>query len=471
LGIISATYFTPIGLTTIDLDEYQYFSTTVLSFTPHAAISILENDDFIAQGWPGNGTVQFPYIIEGLEISTDSTCIRIENTRACFIIRNCTLSSTTSGNGNGIYLLNVSNGIIDNCTISSLSYGIRLTSIVDCVFSNNTITNCANYGIYSYSPEIVSDNILYDSNEIYNNHGKPIYLAGSNNGMILNNSIYENDGYLRFYIVNYLEIINNTISGSSTDGLYLDYTSGIEIIGNKIYGNADYGLRINTYALQSKIYNNMIGFNGIGNAVDSGIFNEWDNGAGIGNIWSDYSGVGDYSVGVGKDEYPLGFVSRPSDVQYEIGEVVSPIIWDVRLPNPDSYAIYWEESMIAQNTLNSSLDHLSKTIDGLSIGNYNLTLVVNDASGYSLIDTVVITVVEEPTTTTTTTSTSITTTSTTTNTEITSTSTSTTTNTETTSTSTSTTSQPPPDSTMILVVTAFGIICTIVVLIIFIKKK
>jgi parallel beta-helix repeat protein len=462
-----------LGQTSTDLDESQYISTTASSFTPHAAISISENDDFISQGWPGNGTAQFPYIIEGMEISTDSTCIRIANTSACFIIRNCTLSSTTSGNGIGIYLLGVGHGIIDNCTISSLGYGIRLTSIVDCVFSNNTITDCANYGIYSYSSETVSDDVLYDSNEIYNNHGYPIYLAGSNNGMILNNSIYDNDGSLRFYIVNYLGIINNTISGSSTDGFYLDFTSGIEIIGNKIYGNAGYGLRVNSYALQSEIYNNMIGFNGIGNAVDSGMFNDWDNGAGIGNIWSDYSGVGDYSVGIGKDDYPLGFVSRPIDVQYEIGEAVSPITWDVRLPNPDSYAIYWEGSMIAQNTLNSSLNYLSKAIDGLSIGSYNLTLAVNDESGYSLVDTVIITVEDETVTTSTTTATTTTTTTSTSTSTTTDTSTDTTTSTGTTSTTTNTitTSSPLLDGATTLVVGVTGIIGAIVVLIILIRKK
>lgn len=769
----------------LHLTGLQNASTGLSSFIPHGAITITGNADFVTQGWPGDGSPQSPYIIENLEIVTDSIGMSIANTDVHFIIRNCTVSSLTTGVGTGIFFSNVSNGTVENCTISSLDTGLSATSIEDSTFSNNTLTdiftygiylsssinctvsdnkaiNCEGYGfflfnlrfslvennyvsnsgemgfafassrnvtivnniikdggrfglyltmsvnctftnntldnggfgfgatsrvywnhyfsentingkqfgyfielndteidggqfgqvflIYSFNVSLSSgvffnasvgvslfssvnctisdtvlsghryginllqsenttltnntlidcgirldgdateywsitatgntingkqfgyflnqvdlvingddygqlvlvesdhlvisngtfdsvtvglmtfnsyncsindavfadnyyggirllnspnctltnvtssgyrssglylhmsdnttvtesefhghsagiwvsgsDNFLFESNQIHDNRGNPIYLSGTNYGIIRNNSIHDNGDSLRLYIVNWLEIINNTISGSLTDGLYMDFTSGVVIVGNKIYGHVGYGLNVRSNALFSEIYKNMIGFNEAGNAVDSAIFSEWDDGISTGNVWSDYSGVGVYSVsGVGVDNYPLGFLSWQDNVQYVVGSVVPEVTWDVRLPNPDSYTVLWDGVDIAQGSLNSSLDYISKTIEGLSVGSYNLTLVVNDESGYSLVDTVIITVIAQTTTITTTTTTTTTTTSTT------------TTSTGTTSTTTSTTSPPPPDSSMILIVGVVGVIGVIVVLIVVIRKR
>ncbi len=783
LGLLASISAVSIGylasISPTPLTGLQNTSTRVPSFMFHDAITIVGNADFATQGWPGDGTSQSPYIIEALEIVTENTCISITNTDVHFIIRNSTLSSPITGVGTGIYLSDVSNGTVENCTISSLDTGIRPTSTEDCFFWDNTLADCNNYGIYLDSGEnctvdnnriihcegygffiynlglstiehnsvfsceemgmaivfsrnvtvnsnvindggrfglyitntanctfanntldnggigfggdlqywihdfsgntvngklfghffktndtaidgsqfgqvflidcfnvslslgvffnasvgvsllsctnctisdaelsgnlyginllqsenttltdntligcgvrfdgvdtrywtIVeigntvngkqfgyflgqedlvingddygqlvlvdsdhlsiangtfdsvtvglvtyscfncsirdasfvdnyrggirildspnstltnvtvegnresglyisassnttvtknkihrngngiriysSDNFLFDSNQIYDNQGNSIYLSGTNYGTIKNNSIHDNGGSLRLYIVNWLEIINNSISESSTNGLFLDFTSGVEILSNRIYGNAGYGLNVGSHALYSEIYDNMIGFNGAGNAVDNGLLNEWDDGAGTGNVWSDYSGEGVYSIsGFGVDNYPLGFVSRPADAQYVVGATVSAITWDVRLPNPDSYTILWDGVAIVQGSLNSSLDHLSKAIGGLAAETYNLTLVVNDESGYSVVDTVIITVIEEPVTTTTTTTT-------------------TTTPTGTTSTTTSTTLPPPPptDIPMIFIITTVGAICAIVVLLFVVIRK
>ncbi|MHA1494170.1 MAG: right-handed parallel beta-helix repeat-containing protein [Candidatus Thorarchaeota archaeon] len=378
----------------------------------------------------------------------------------CF---NCSMSDALFLNDyfEGIAILNSPNCTLTNVTIEdSRDGGLSISesdnaTVIESEFYGNR------YGIWVLS----SDHYLIDSNQIYGSHENPIYLRDTSYGMIENNLIHDNSDSLELYVVNYLEIVNNTISGSASDGLYLDFTSGVIIRDNRIYGNTGYGLNVQSFTLYSEIYNNMIGFNGAGNALDNGIYNEWDDDIGTGNIWSDYAddGLYYYISGMGVDYYPLGFLSRPDDVQYTVDEAVPAVTWNVRLPNPDSYTILWDHAVIADGSLNSSLDHLSNAIDGLSVGIYNLTLVVNDESGYSLIDTVIITVAAETTTTTTTTTTSTTATTTTT----------TTTSTGTTSTSTSTTtpSQPLPVDSMILIIGAVGVICVIVVLIIAIKKK
>ena len=346
-----------------------------------------------------------------------------------------------------------------NCTLTNVTIkdssvgGLQIdTSDYTTVTESEILRN--GLGIWVFS----SDNYIFDFNQIHENLGYPINIVNTSYGVVRNNMIYDNTDPLELYVVNYLEIVNNTILGSSSDGLHLDFTSGVRILDNRIYGNADYGMNLGSYTLFSEIYNNMIGFNEAGNAVDSGIWNEWDDGVDTGNIWSDYSGEGVYSVGgMGVDNYPLGFLTWQDDVQYVVGSIVPTISWDVRLPNPESYMLLWEGAIIVQNSLNSSLDHISKSINGLSVGSYNLTLVVNDASGYNLVDTVIITVVEETVTTTTTTTTT----------------TFPTTITDTTSTASDTTTGPPPlDTLIVIIIFTIGVVGGIaIVLFVVIRKK
>lgn len=368
--------------------------------------------------------------------------------------------------------------IEDVLLVDNYDLGVEVSHSLNCTLTNMTVEDSYTGGLFIDTSDntsvieseiqrnglgvwvLSSDNYIFDFNRIHENLGYPIYLVNTSYGAIRNNMIYDNTDSLELYVVNYLEIINNTIFGSSSDGLHLDFTSGVRILDNRIYGNVDYGLNLGSYTLFSEIYNNMIGFNEVGNAADSGFFNEWDDGVDTGNIWSDYSGEGVYSVGgMGVDNYPLGFLTWQSDVQYVVGSLVPALSWDVRLPNPESYTLLWEGAIIIQNSLNSSLDHISKSINDLSIGSYNLTLVVDDSSGYNLIDTVIITVVEEPVTTTATTTT-----------------TSPTTTTDTTSISTTpdtaTGTLPPPDTPMVLIIITAGVAGVIaIVLFVVIRKK
>ncbi|MFX1331630.1 MAG: hypothetical protein ACFE9W_08740, partial [Promethearchaeota archaeon] len=53
---------------------------------PPAQILIIGNNDFIVQGWPGNGTNEDPYRIDDLVIGTTETAIRVINVTCHFII-------------------------------------------------------------------------------------------------------------------------------------------------------------------------------------------------------------------------------------------------------------------------------------------------------------------------------------------------------------------------------------------------
>ncbi len=88
----------------------------------------------------GSGTLLNPYIIEGWNITgfTGLPAIEIRNTTSYFIIQNVYLKSDQYG----IYLHNVTNGLVQNSTLVSNRYGVRLflDRFTD-VFNNNFISN------------------------------------------------------------------------------------------------------------------------------------------------------------------------------------------------------------------------------------------------------------------------------------------------------------------------------------------
>nr|MDO8114050.1 hypothetical protein [Candidatus Sigynarchaeota archaeon] len=73
---------------------------TKAAYTPHAPIIIASDEDFVAQGWPGEGIPKDPFVIERLNITSTATCISVSNTKAVFEIRDCLLSAPTNSPNN-----------------------------------------------------------------------------------------------------------------------------------------------------------------------------------------------------------------------------------------------------------------------------------------------------------------------------------------------------------------------------------
>ena len=155
-------------------------------------ILINNNTDFLNQasinGWVGNGSKNNPVIIENINIvviGSYSDAIRIQNSNVHFILKN---SSLTSYGGNGLSLINSSNGILTNVNIVGGTYdGVHLESSF-----NNTISNCLisknRNGI-----EIINsnDNIIENSSINYNPY-TGLLLSGSDNNTISGNGIGHN---------------------------------------------------------------------------------------------------------------------------------------------------------------------------------------------------------------------------------------------------------------------------------------
>ncbi len=165
---------------------------SVLSYTPHGPITINGNADFEDQEWPGSGTEDDPYVIEGLRIIHSSTCITVNNTDVYFEIRDCLISAPLPTSSDGIVFDNVTHGTVKDCVIELHGYGVRFSSSPNCT---------------------VADSILW-SNEC------GVYIDHSSDCTILNNTINDSEwGGISFWIVRDSIIENNTISDTGGKGI------------------------------------------------------------------------------------------------------------------------------------------------------------------------------------------------------------------------------------------------------------
>jgi len=257
----------------------ESMSMEVRQGTAHAPIHINGNADFANQAanehWPGSGTENDPYIIEGYDIDAygGSYGIWIKNTDVYFVIRNCYVFNATNGAsapyGAGIALNNVRNGTITENNLSGNYMGIYMLSS-----PNNTITG----------------------NNATTNSWHGIILESSSNN----------------------NITKNNASGNGYYGIYLRYSSDNNTIAyNLISKNNQYGINITTSTANTIHHNMFIANNGaskgtigsISQAYDDSSGNYWyDNTAQEGNYWSNWDGTGTYPIdgGQASDNYPLG---------------------------------------------------------------------------------------------------------------------------------------------------------------------
>ncbi len=328
------------------------------AYIQHGIIRINNDTEFsqIAQqeDWPGDGSENNPYIVEGYEIDAqgEGNCIYIGNTTVHFIIRNCYLHNTSYHSspyfeGAGITLYNTTSGIIENNTCSNNGhYGIYLYSSSSNTVSSNTCNNNGNYGIFLYyysDNNTVSNNTcrdngdrgiflynyannnkisgntcnnnsvgisLYSSgnNTISNNicdcnqkHGIYLYCCSDSN-TILNNLCRNNvrDGILLFSSGSNI-LSNNSCGNNDRYGILLCSSSNNTIVDNLLYNNTNYGIYILS-GTHNRIYNNFFCYNHDSGdtfnpshiqAYDDGTNNSWNSSSGVGNYWHDWANNND----------------------------------------------------------------------------------------------------------------------------------------------------------------------------------
>jgi len=119
LTLILLTLFSLISINDFQPSTFCVKGYIRSEFVHHDPIVILNDNDFKTQNWPGDGTIENPYIIEGLNITTNEICIRIYSTSLHFIIRDCFLRSLQGGYMCCIQFHEVANGAVVGCEIDS----------------------------------------------------------------------------------------------------------------------------------------------------------------------------------------------------------------------------------------------------------------------------------------------------------------------------------------------------------------
>jgi parallel beta-helix repeat protein len=233
------------------------------------------------------------------------------------ILGNCTEITIVDGTfvacSTGVQFLECTNCTIDGTTVSDCWQGISIegspqTRIVDC-----QVNNSPDEGIFlSSSPFYRIENCTLEGN--LNGILPHIY---SNNGTVVNCTIrgskyaYLSDNAgVGIYLSNNSTAIGNTITGNNI-GIFI-YGGHCLVVQNTITYN-EYGIYLGEEydgygedCFANRIYGNDIGWNHQANAYDACYrYNEWDDGIGEGNGWSDYYGIGYYQISYSSiDHYP-----------------------------------------------------------------------------------------------------------------------------------------------------------------------
>lgn len=240
---------------------------TSSAFIEHEPIVIPNNYNLSTSGFPGSGTKNDPYRIENYEIDGTTTCINIQDTTLHIKICDCVLrfSYPTGYYVNGIYLQNVTNVVISNCTIIESRTAIAVYNSVNCSIEESTIREVENGIIildYSQGISIIGNSIWTEYSSIDVQHSNYITMKF--------NTINSDYSYgITCYQTDFGIIADNTVTRSyiGGTGVYLRYSDSTTFANNSIDDNYLYGLSL--FDVNSGIYHN----NCLGNGVSFSDYN------------------------------------------------------------------------------------------------------------------------------------------------------------------------------------------------------
>ncbi len=204
----------------------------------HGTISIRSNQDFVSQGWKGEGTESSPYIIENLNITTVDRCISISDTTTHFIIRNCFLRSIEGYQGFALHFDNVVNGTIENCTLTSFGMwwavgsdmitsgiGAKITKSNNCTFRSNAFEANGEGLVLEWCSNLAIHNNIIKDNQV------GAQISNTNHTVFEDNQIFNNlEGILTIYLDSCI-FRNQTIEAKYI-GLLIRYATNLKLQEN-----------------------------------------------------------------------------------------------------------------------------------------------------------------------------------------------------------------------------------------------
>lgn len=343
-----------LGPRFVDSKPLDSVTKVIPQYTQHNVVRIIGDSQFREQGWPGDGTSESPFVIEGLNITTRALhCIIVLGTTLHYVVRNC-LIVVTESISDGLQLVDTANGSIENCIITGGRYGAFLSSTSDCRIANCRIADAESMGIAVFS---------------------------SYRPVITNNKVFRTSRGIRFQTT-----VNGTVNG------------------NSIYRSRDSGILMSHGTYNNTIFGNHIGWNGpdgqtepFYHAADFG-HNFWDNNESIGNFWTGYNGTGIYQIdglGNASDNFPRAledrsapFVNTPFDLDLVEGEIPPIINWTASDEYMLEYSVLLNGIRIEGTTW--LIEEIGVVVRTHGFGTYNYTIVLLDAGGLQTVDSVLV---------------------------------------------------------------------------------
>ncbi len=315
-------------------------------------IMIEDDNDFDSYGFPGSGTAEDPYLLSNLWIEGENgitisnvdshfvitDCIfwthtgaSIENARSftiqntefrrhdgaeavwiyyCndFLIRNITIypdSIDYFSFNIGIYVLDSSNGIIDNSSIINCTSGVGVKGSFNITITGNSIigqkTGWAEGVSATISQSVISRNCITRTSPC-------IVLSSSNDNIISENDCFEGGLGIVVQESQRNEITSNLCRQNIYSGFYISFGSSFNIIReNRLENNKEYGVkfvsRMNSIPISNQVFRNVFISNNQGGQQaydDHGM-----NGFGY-NYWSDWTYQNDEdNDGFYDEPYPI----------------------------------------------------------------------------------------------------------------------------------------------------------------------
>ncbi len=268
-----------------------------LRYTPFGVIRINSNAEFNttaqANGWPGNGTAEDPYIISGYSIDAHGAgaAIYIGNTTVYFTIENCYLHNASYhswpyAGGAGIILYNVTNAhVINNTLTQNEKQGLHFVYSHNSTAENNhanetkigfsadrssNITFLSNLadnlssslsGIFGFSFNS-SSNITLENDTCIHSQEYGVYITYSQYITMVNCTFsYNGEDGVKIYKSDHFLFINSNCSYNTGDGICISYSNNVTIEKDICINSQQSGVYM-YYSQYINVMNSTFSYNG-----------------------------------------------------------------------------------------------------------------------------------------------------------------------------------------------------------------